>query len=323
MAYEPTWYVLYGRRVLSDIRLPLPEEPPPDTDVPHWRFRRMPEGTVTPEPDAPIVAATFCEHGRIIATLREDMSGAWMWYLAIATFRIPPGARTVEIYAEPDAAEGDIGLVLMGQVAALLLQQQGRPALHASAVASGGGATAFIGPKGRGKSTMAAFLAREAGALLTDDLLPLETGTDGVIRGLPGLPLMKAWDTTVEHVFGADTCFPCVTAGLDKKLIELQGRLPFHDSPAPIRTIFVLERDLSPSPDGACSVVPLGGRDAVAALLEHTAYQNYLTPARAAALLPLYARLAQQARILSLHYPSGFAELSIVRERILREALSA
>jgi hypothetical protein len=317
-------YSLFGRRVLSEIPLPVPRETQRIPGASDWYFRRMPEGAVPPTPNAPIVALTRCEHGRTVASLREGPSGAWLWNLAIATCFVHAEAavqRTVDVYPEVGAAEGDLALMLMGPVAALLLHRAGLPILHASAAVPSTGAheraaIALLGPKGRGKSTMAASLARRGGALLTDDLLPLQAGADGAVVGLPGIPLIKAWDSTIEHVFGRATSFPRVTAGLDKRLIELDGRLPFQAEPLPIGAIFVLERDEAPAGSDA-AVQRLDGRDAIVALLQHTAYPDFLTPTRAAALLPLYAQLARQARMFVLRYPSGFTHLPHVCARIL------
>jgi hypothetical protein len=273
----------------------------------------MPDSHQASDKDGAVVAAIPCVHGQIVTQLREGATGTWLWNLGIATCHIAPGSDTVEVYTEPGCSDSDLGYLLLGQVSALLLQRRGLPALHASAVVTDDGAIAFLGPKGRGKSTMAGFAARHGGALLTDDLLPLQRDTDGTLVGLPSFPLMKAWRSTIECVLGFDEPFPNVAGGLDKKAIDLNGRLPFHQGSARIRTIFVLSREETPEFAGeSCAAVPLGGRDAVAALLEHTEYRAFLQPAHLAALLPLYAQLAGQARVLVLRYPSGLDRLSDV-----------
>lgn len=313
-------YSMFGRNVQSDIPLPLAETALPIGRAPDWRFRRMPDSYRPSSKDGSIVSAIPCVHGRIVTLLREGTSGTWLWNLGMATCHIAPGSETVDVYPESGCSDTDLGYLLLGQVSALLLQKRGLPALHASAVATEGGAIVFLGPKGRGKSTMAGFVVRQGGAVLTDDLLPLQRDSDGAVVGLSSFPLMKAWPSTIECVLGFDERFPNVAGGLDKKAIDLNGRLPFQQGSERIHTIFVLSREEAPDPaNEGCAAVPLRGRDTVAALLQHTEYRAFLSPAQLAALLPLYSQLASQARILLLRYPSGLERLSEVYARIHAE----
>ncbi len=55
-----------------------------------------------------------------------------------------------------------------------------------------GAAVAFVGETGAGKSTLAAYLAREAGWLrLADDVLPVALGGAGGPAALPHFPQLK------------------------------------------------------------------------------------------------------------------------------------
>lgn len=72
-------------------------------------------------------------------------------------------------------------------VAAVL---HGYEVLHASAIASDGGATAFAGPSGTGKTRMASRLVARGAGFLTDDVLAVEAA-QGQIRAHPGPAFMS------------------------------------------------------------------------------------------------------------------------------------
>ena len=68
------------------------------------------------------------------------------------------GGQEVIVEPSPDADERAVRLCLLGPIVALIPHQRGRLILHASAVAVGGDAIAFLGGQGWGKSTIAAAL---------------------------------------------------------------------------------------------------------------------------------------------------------------------
>jgi hypothetical protein len=79
---------------------------------------------------------------------------------------------------------------LYSTVAALLLAWRGAVPLHASAVAVDGRAIALAGLSGTGKSSLAAALAAEGAALVSDDLSVL-TRVGGQPRLVPGRPAIR------------------------------------------------------------------------------------------------------------------------------------
>jgi hypothetical protein len=84
---------------------------------------------------------------------------------ATAVFHLP----------EPRGA-GELIHPYLAPAAALVARWLGRDAFHAGAVVIGEGAWCVIGPKGAGKSTTMAWLAREGLPVLCDDLAILEDG---------------------------------------------------------------------------------------------------------------------------------------------------
>jgi hypothetical protein len=246
--------------------------------------------------------------------------GAWWWWDALGAFHVSVERRVVRVFLEPGADEHDVGIVLLGPIAAFLFCQLGYPTLHASAVVMDRGAVAFLGPTGKGKSTLAAAFLRRGAALLTDDILPLCVEPDGVY-GLPGPPLMKLWQPTAEHTLGLPAeGLPNVTSSIDKKLLVINGQYPLAQAPAPLRALYVLNRR-EPS-SGATDQIQsqfISKREAMAVLLAQISYTAFPTPAETASFLPLFVRLASQVPIRVLSYPSRFDWQDMVVEQVERD----
>jgi hypothetical protein len=316
---EPRWYSMYGCTVRSAVPLPLAPRPELEGDEPAWVFNRAEPGRPPPDPDGPLVARQRCEHGSVNVAISRGPGGTWFWHRALGTCHVSPDARRVDVYPAPGADEALLGLLLAGQVSTFILHRLGYPCLHASAVVVGDGAVAFLGPKGQGKSTMAAAFLRRGATLLTDDALPLEA-TDSGVFGSPGLAMMKLWPEAAEGTLATGTELPCLAANLEKRLLAIGGRFPFAETAARIRGIYVLDRyDPCAAGRNDCRVRTMGGREGLAALIAQTSAGSFLQPDEVAALLPLYARLAAQAPVRVLSYPSGFEHQAAVHAAVLAD----
>ncbi len=93
--------------------------------------------------------------------------------------------------AEPRAL--DWQRVLLSRVLPLVAIARGAEALHAGAVEIAGGVVAVMAPSGGGKSTLVAELSARGGTLVSDDVLVLTAGPDGV-RAQPGSPHLSLVD---------------------------------------------------------------------------------------------------------------------------------
>jgi hypothetical protein len=151
--------------------------------------------------------------------------------------------RTVELVVDSPDQRPLVELLFAGNVLATILTLRGAPVLHASGVATDNGAVAFIGPPGRGKSTLAALACAAGARMITDDVLRLvPEGTEwrcppgtGVLRlrsqaeSIAGLLKGRVQRTTDERVG--------VSLELDKQEVPL-GALVF---PLPSRTASSVE----------------------------------------------------------------------------------
>ncbi len=321
---DPFAYALFGLRVQSDFPLPAPRARAADDLEPDLVFARGSASRPAP-PEADLALAHACNcprhRGRVILRLFRSGDGIWVEYEDAGLYHVMPGGRRVEVYRGPegDADPRALGYVLAGPIATLALYQRGVACLHASAVVVDGAAVAFLGPKGQGKSSMAAGLLRRGASLLTDDVLPLEEQADG-IYGRPSLPILKLWDRSVEGALGLNEKLPVVFPGVEKRLVSLEGRFPFAEAPARLRALYVLDR-YDPAIAGAAgvSIERLSLRDAFLALVGQTSIREMLLPSEIAQRLPVYARLSRQAPVRVVRFPDGFEHQDRVHERILAD----
>jgi hypothetical protein len=317
---SPLRYVMYGLHLESSVPLPVGPaaagEPAPD-----WVFRRAAPGRTAPVADGPVAAEVRCHepchNGRVVTRVHRGPGGAWLWNDSIGTCYVAPETRHVEVYPEPGVQEHALGHLLAGQVSIYLLHLLGHLTLHASAVVTEQGAIAFLGPKGYGKSTMAAHFLRRGAALLTDDALPVRV-LDGVACGVPGLPSMRLWPDTVSCTLSLAEELPAVMEGLPKRVLALNGRYPFASAPAHLRALYVLDR-YDPAVTGREDVVirTVAGREALTAVLAQTAWRALLRPEDVARLLPVCTRLVAQAPVRILSFPGGYEHQAAVGARIM------
>ena len=102
-----------------------------------------------------------------------------------------------------------------------------------------GGALAFIGDAGWGKSTLAANFLKRGYQLVADDIVVVCTGMPGSVL-LPGIPECKIWPDTLASLGEEAESLPNVFPGQEKRLRRVDDMLP--PQPIPLQRIYVLAR---------------------------------------------------------------------------------
>ncbi|MEO7787153.1 MAG: hypothetical protein ABIR77_04930 [Sphingomicrobium sp.] len=163
-------------------------------------------------------------------------------FLEDMRFTVDSGCR-IEIVAPPGRAENDIRVWLLGTVMATLLHQRGYFTLHANAVQlPSGGAAAFSGPSGTGKSTMAALLDRAGLRVLGDDLCAVRTDNERALVH-PGIPRLKLWADTLALFDRSADDLERVASDLLKYHVPLVGGAePGLLDPLPLERLYLLDR---------------------------------------------------------------------------------
>ncbi len=165
----------------------------------------------------------------------EEMYFFWQ---DVGTFLVR-GGREIVVQSEPKAEGHVVRLFLLGAVLAGLLHQRGLLLLHASAVTVGGGAIAFIGEKGQGKSTMAASMQARRHGLIADDIVAVEINERQAIRILPGFPQFKLWPDAIASLGVDPEKLPRVHPQIEKRAYRIHA--DFSVTPLPLKSIYVLD----------------------------------------------------------------------------------
>ncbi len=221
-----------------------------------------------------------------------------------------------EIVIDPaDGVSGDVlRLYLLGPVLALALHQRGWLMLHASAVAIGEQAVAFLGGSGWGKSTMAGALRQRGHALVADDFVAVPAASEAseAPRVYPGFPQLKLWPEAAA-VLGADAReLRRLHPDFDKRAQRLtQG---FAQAPLPLGRLYVLaEAD-------TIGIERLDKQAALVELVRHSYAAQALPKLDGAEHLRQCAGLLRQTELFRLQRPRSLAGLPAVAEVIEREA---
>jgi hypothetical protein len=134
----------------------------------------------------------------------------------------------------------DTATYLLGPILGRILRLRGVTCLHASAVAFGEKAVAFVGSEGAGKSTTAAALALRGHAILSDDVVALEE-RDGSFFVHPAYPYLCLWPESVQSIYGAADALPRFSANYEKRCLSLgKKELRFAERALPLAAIYIL-----------------------------------------------------------------------------------
>jgi hypothetical protein len=191
----------------------------------------------------------------------------------------------------------DMGTYLLGPVLGLLLRLRGVTCLHASAVAFGETAVAFVGSEGAGKSTTAAALARHGHAILSDDVVALAEH-NGSFLVHPAYPYLCLWPESVESLYGSRDALPQFSTNYEKRFLSLGTQeLRFAERALPLGAIYILgDRRGDPAP----LAEELAPQKAFLALVANTFATNTLDSGMRAKEFEILARLAPSVPIRGL-----------------------
>ena len=213
-------------------------------------------------------------------------------------FWLDRGGREVWATWPENLTIEDTATYLLGPVLGILLRLRGVTCLHASAVAFGENAVAFVGSEGAGKSTTAAALARRGHAILSDDVVALAE-RNGSFFIHPAYPYLCLWPESVESLYGSAEALPQFSANYEKRCLSLgKQELRFAERALPLAAIYILgDRRGDPAP----LVEELTPQKAFLALVANTFATNTLDSGMRAKEFENLARVAPSVPIRALH----------------------
>ncbi len=190
MKVMETRYVAYGLALRSSFRLPG-MAPTGEEGLPSLTLELVTPAelaTVWSGPDGPPAWRGRLGDGSDL-TIERGVAGDLLFTHGDgACHRLDPSARSLA--CAPRRAGLDWQRTLLSKVLSSVSLLRGYEALHAGAVDSPWGVVAIAAPTGMGKTTLALELIRRGWPLVTDDVLTLATGPEGV-WAYPGTPHMN------------------------------------------------------------------------------------------------------------------------------------
>jgi hypothetical protein len=288
-------YTAYGLCIQSAI--PLPElMPGADATAPDVCIRT---GKINWSPRT--------QDGSFALAQPEEIRFFWK---DVGTFFVKRGVEII-VSPAPGVEEHVLRLFLLGAVLAGLLHQRGLLLLHASAVRVNGGAVAFLGHKGWGKSTLAAAMQCREHELVADDVVAVDLNGSGEACVLPGIPQMKLWPDAVRSLgINADKLTK-LHPQLEKRAYRVLSG--FSNAPLSLNRLFVIG-------DGdRLGMIPLTAQETFIHLVRYSFLARYLQPTETTRLhFRQCSVIAHSTRAFLLERPRSLDIVSQMAELVER-----
>jgi hypothetical protein len=214
--------------------------------------------------EAPFHRYTF-EDGSVWTEFYRSTNGYLLRFPDLADFRVSLDGTEVIGYPAEDTDNSTVEHLYINQLVPLALSRQGRPSFHASAVTVPGGAVAFLGKTGMGKSTLAASFALAEAAFLTDDSLIIDEQEEHC-DALPSHASLRLWEDSVDALMSDDAAKAASVSYSSKARLLAGDALAYNDAPVRLLAAYVLADD-EPEEVG---IRPLSGSERHMAWVENS-----------------------------------------------------
>jgi len=226
-------------------------------------------------------------------------------------------ATEIRVGLRPGISEDCLGLPLLGPVLATLMHYRGRLVIHGSAIVVGHELWGFVGDRGAGKSTMAAFLIRQGFPVFNDDLISIGFPSDSAPVAHPGYAATKIMKQAFDRVGGLEGDI-LETGGLPYKKMRIRlAQKPISEA-MPLSRLCLLERGET------ASLQEMPEREALNAVFQHIYMRKYgAAPAadgRAQAWFSQSAALVKTTPVSILTVPSTLDRMPEAVELVSKSA---
>jgi hypothetical protein len=261
----------------------------------------------------------YREDGTTWQQFGKHASGYILRFHQLADFHISIDGKHIDCYPFYHVETHTIRHLLLDNVLPHTLNLRGQIVLHASAVVTDTGAIAFLAPSGTGKSTLAAAFAQHGISLLADDSVVIERRAEH-FWALPSYPSIRLWSHMVDALWQSSLETEAVAHYYSKKRVALQhDRMPFQQSPAPLRKIYLLVAPQAAS-DERIVLTPISPRDAHIELVKHTFRMDITDKRQNAITFAFHNQLASGVPFARLTYPRQVSRLAEVVAFLLKDS---
>jgi hypothetical protein len=303
-------YQVFGGVLRSDIE--FPELRTIESDAPDWTLRTT---SLVPDMVSPtLLGEAEVIPGFFVRMYRHD-HGYRFNFDDTGTFELTEGGRDIAWAPGPHYEDSWVRADVTGRVMALALHASGNLCLHGSAVATAGGAIAFLAPKYHGKSTLALALSRAGAKLLTDDILPVDPRPP--IMAVPGVHQVKLWQDSASH-FGVDREMETPAPGSKHLLHDFDDNMISNDR-VPLAAVYLLSPVMveegaaaPPVSRARLHVVP-----SALALVRHSIMGSMLTGSDAQLVFDRATAVAETVPVYQLTVAAGMERIGDTVDQLL------
>lgn len=250
--------------------------------------------------------------------IAKTQAGFVLRFPELADFLLSSDAQKVECYSHANIPIDTIKHLLLDQVIPLLLNQRGKFVLHAGAVVLPGGAIAFLGASGFGKSTLTASFSQQGFPMLTDECVLLEE-KNGEMLVIPSYPGLRLWPENVAALLSQEIELSEVAHYSSKKRLGWDtGHLNYSNMRVPLCRLYVLSDPDAELDSLEVRIEPLSPHRAYMEIFKHTFHLDITDHQRLAKEMSELSRLTELGLVYQLTYPRELTLLPQVREKILQ-----
>jgi hypothetical protein len=253
---------------------------------------------------------TFAD-GTVWTEFYRSGEGYLLRFPDLADFEVSASGDAVVAYPATGTDEATVEHLYVNQLVPLALSRQGRPAFHASVVTVPGGAVAFLGKTGAGKSTLAASFALADAAFLTDDALLVDESHG--IRAMPSHASLRLWEDSIEALVPASIARAGAISYSSKARLLAGDALHFRDEPVDLLAAFELQWH------DAIRIRPLDGSERHMAWIRNSFLLDVEDRELLARHFDWTHRVADRVPTFRLDYPRDYGMLTRVHDAVRRQ----
>lgn len=254
--------------VIIDSHIPLPELP---------EVRRGKAAISFVLKSAPLIPENELEWfhdwrlpgGKVTLSVAHVKGDYFLRFHGMADFRISSDGSCITGYSAKTGAEELICHLLIDQVMPRVMAHRGHLVMHASTNLVSGGAIAFLGETGCGKSTLATSLHQHGFPLLGDDCLLLLPQGKNVIA-TPSYIGARLWPDSLLAVVGSDHPTRTMAHHSAKRRLALPDAVTSRKPGQPLQAVFLLANASDASDEDGVWCKPVSGAQVMMELVRNS-----------------------------------------------------
>lgn len=236
---------------------------------------------------------------RVASSFKRTENSIFLIWNDIEICEITHG-KEITVNSFTGIEENFLRALILGPAFGILLHQRGRLVLHASTVNINGGAVAFMGFNGGGKSTTTAALNNKGYPLVCDDVSSVEFDKNGNPVVFPGFPRIKLWPESIKLFFNDLDVFPKIHSESEKRSCFISD---FSMNNLPLKNIYIIEED------ERIKVEALRPQDALIELIRNSYCLNIFEDFEQSSNLIHYANIVKNVHIKRLNIEKSMEKL--------------